>query len=153
MTGWRSRKFSGRRTGALGIKLKSWLRTMYEKKGSEDFHFTIREMMNDLEMDYSNYYERTRVSSFIQKERSLFYDILSEMHTSGEYGENKEAGLGEKEIFDVLVKSALSHNIYPVWADKSEDGYGNIEYRYFLFNFQNFVEFTKQRMQNVETQY
>ena len=150
--GWRSKRFSRRRLGSFGITLKSWLRTMYEKKGTEGFHFTIRELMNDLELDYTNYNERTRVSTFIQNERSQFYEILSEMHASGEYDENKEAGLGEKEIFDLLVKSALSHNIYPVWADQLEDGYGNTEYRYFLFNFDNFVNFMQDRMKSVGAQ-
>ena len=152
MSGWRSRRRRRGRPSVATIKMKSWLRKMHEEEGTEGFHFTIREMMNDLELDYSNYNERTRVSTFIQNERGQFYDILSEMHASGEYDENKEAGLGEKEIFDLLVKSAISHNIYPVWADQQEDAYGNIEFRYFLFNFDNFVNFMQERMKQVGTQ-
>jgi len=152
MSGWKQP--SGRSSGVVALRMKAWLRdTFDEKKKIGNFDFTIREMMDDLEMDYDNHYDRGKVRNFIQSERKTFYEILSEMHSSGSYDDYKEAGMGDKEVFDKLVYSAVSRNIFPVFAkERGSDERGYAEYSYEFMKYDDFVEIIKSSIKRTFTE-
>ena len=140
MKGWRG--FRRHRLDSFGLKIKSWLRKEYRKEGREGFNFTIKELMDSLELDYDSYKIRSKISSFIQNERQDFYEALNELYASEEYIESKNSGMTEKEIFDKLVSAALSRDIYPLRADRfsSNEYPHDTEWRYFFFNYNNFID-------------
>jgi len=118
MSGWRN--FRTHKSDSFGYKLKRWFHNKSQKMGKENFHFTTRMLMEELELDYENYGERTKVNNFIYNERKDFSRALTTFLQSNEYLEKKEAGKGEKELFDAMVDAALSRNIYPVFCDHAE---------------------------------
>ena len=144
MSGWRG--IRRRRSGSFGHKLKAWFRKKYRKEGKQKFSFTIGNLMNEVGLDYDNRLDYSRTYNFIQEERNAFKQVLTSFLQSEEYLEKKDEGLGEKEVFDLLVDAVLSRDIYPVWCEQSND------YTYYFFNFNNFVEFTKARMKSIKGQ-
>lgn len=129
------------------LLLKRWFRNKYSKVGKEKFHFKTRELMADIdELDYENFNDRSTVNNFISRERYNFKQAITSFLQTERYVQEKEAGKGEKELFDALITAALSRDIYPVWCDTDDD------YTYYFFNFEDFVEFRKARLQAVETQ-
>lgn len=124
-------------------KLRAWVRELYKTKGPGT-PFTLREMMEACGLDCERRRDHGRAHDFLIQSRKEFTDVMEMVFApGGDFEKCKQQGLTDQQIFHNLVDTAISYQVYPVWADPYD------EHKYKLFDMASYVDLMNRRAASI----
>jgi len=151
--GWR-RSLKGTK-GFRGLKqrkMKQWLREFYEKhKDNPRAYFTLDELLEDCDMNRENTKDYTCAMAFLKNQRAKTDKAADAFFGSPEYQEYLQQGLPDRQMFDQMMKAALSYEIYPVRSEAAFAPGATEGYR--LMNLDDFAALKQRRTESMAKEF
>lgn len=110
--GWRGPK------GPIQRALRDTVRHFLENGKTQ---FTLREVMDEANLNFEDYHDHITTSRFLSKMRKVVSDFADFFWTRPEYAEYVHDGLTDKALFGRLVAAMASYEIYPLWYDSERN--------------------------------
>ena len=138
--------------GAQGRRqrdMKEYLYKLYKahKADQMETHFTLEEMLTACGMDKNLMTDYQCAANFLASQRQKLSRVADEFFGSAEYEKHLEEGLGDAEMFELMVKAAVSNEIYPLRSEANSHP-GSLD-GYHLMTLTDFAEMQKMRMKSI----
>ena len=108
--------------------------------------FLLRNVMDDLGLDYNDRNTYTKAVMFFMKERKVTQYGLDVFWQSEEYQRYIHEGHTNEELWHKFMKAAFSWDIYPLWSDPSD------EHRYKLLGLYDYISLLSKRRKAIQSE-
>jgi len=131
--------------GDLAKRFSHWIQKGIQKDGVA-FTFKMEEIMAANGMDFNDKNDYQRAMGYFIEQRKAIHKAMKLFWKSRKYHQFVKDGLTNEQMFEKLIRAAVSWNIYPMYADPYD------QYTYKLFDFDSYLQLKERRAHAIITE-